>query len=86
MFTMSNTVPGTYVKHVPKAPNKSILQESLSMPIMLTMSNTLPGSCVKHVQKAPNFIYFTRVSEPVNNVYHVQHTTWNLCQTCSKCT
>jgi hypothetical protein len=60
MFTMSDTLPATYVKHVQKAPNKSILQESLNMSIMFTMSNTLPGTYVKHVQKAPNFVYLTR--------------------------
>jgi hypothetical protein len=60
MFTMSTTLPGTYVKHAPKAPNKSILQESLNMSIMFTMSTTLPGTYVKHIQKAPNFVYLTR--------------------------
>ncbi len=53
MFTMSDTLPGTYVKHVQKAPNKSILQESLNMSIMFTMSNTLPGTYVDMFKRHP---------------------------------
>jgi hypothetical protein len=74
-----------YVKHVAKAPNKSILQESLNMSIMFTMSNTLPGTYVKHVAKAPNksmlqeslnmSIIFTMSNTlPGTYVKHVQKT------------
>lgn len=58
----------------------------VNMWLMFPMNNTLPGNYVKHVSKSPTFFYFTRVSEHVDHVYHFQHTTWNLCETCLKCT
>jgi trehalose-6-phosphate synthase len=115
---MSNTLPGTYVKHVQKAPNKSILQESLNMSIIIYHVQHTTRNLCQTCSKGTQQVYFTRVSEHVNHnlpcpthypepmsnmfkrhptlsilqeslnmsiiIYHVQHTTRNLCQTCSK--